>query len=98
MQAPPPLGAQLRPAGPLVEAAPEAGPSSRPGAERSNNGRGTALVWLRRDLRLDDNPALTAALKTGGNVVRAAARGRAVSRSTTRQRPSAIWVTSALIP
>jgi hypothetical protein len=34
--------------------------------------RGTALVWLRRDLRLDDNPALTAALKTGGTVVRRA--------------------------
>lgn len=31
--------------------------------------RPVSIVWLRRDLRLDDNPALTAALKTGGDVV-----------------------------
>lgn len=32
-------------------------------------GQLTSIVWFRRDLRLDDNPALNAALKTGGNVV-----------------------------
>jgi hypothetical protein len=32
-------------------------------------GQLTSIVWLRRDLRMDDNPALNAALKTGGNVV-----------------------------
>lgn len=29
----------------------------------------TAIVWFRRDLRLDDNPALTAALQTAANVI-----------------------------
>jgi len=29
----------------------------------------TALVWLRRDLRLDDNPALVAALRSARNVI-----------------------------
>lgn len=29
----------------------------------------TVIVWLRRDLRLTDNPALTAALQTGGAVI-----------------------------
>jgi len=29
----------------------------------------TALVWFRNDLRLTDNPALTAALRTAGNVI-----------------------------
>lgn len=51
----------LRPPG--QPAALEAGPS------RAVHARGTSLVWLRRDLRLDDNPALAAALKTGGAVV-----------------------------
>jgi len=61
-------GEAERPAGPPADAA-EAGPS-RPVA-RGALQRPVSLVWLRRDLRLDDNPALTAALKTGGNVVRA---------------------------
>ena len=38
---------------------------------RRQPGQMVSIVWLRRDLRLDDNPALNAALKTGGNVVRA---------------------------
>jgi len=38
--------------------------------------RPTSLVWLRRDLRLDDNPALVAALKTGGKVVRSSQERR----------------------
>ncbi len=29
----------------------------------------TAIWWIRRDLRLTDNPALTAALATGGAVI-----------------------------
>jgi hypothetical protein len=29
----------------------------------------TALVWLRRDLRVDDNPALVAAIRSAKNVV-----------------------------
>ena len=49
-----------------------AGVSSPPAPHNQALPRGTALVWLRRDLRLDDNPALTAALKTGGTVVRVA--------------------------
>ncbi|MGM0586474.1 MAG: deoxyribodipyrimidine photo-lyase, partial [Pseudomonadota bacterium] len=28
-----------------------------------------ALLWLRRDLRLDDNPALDAARRAGGPVI-----------------------------
>lgn len=55
---------------PVAEAAAEAGPSSGVPQAAPVVPRGTALVWLRRDLRLDDNPALTAALKTGGTVVR----------------------------
>jgi hypothetical protein len=62
-------GEAERPAGPPPAGAPEAGPS-RPHAVRGGVSRPVSLVWLRRDLRLDDNPALTAALKTGGNVVR----------------------------
>ena len=31
--------------------------------------RGATILWFRRDLRLDDNPALTAALAEGGPVV-----------------------------
>ncbi|MEL6266833.1 MAG: deoxyribodipyrimidine photo-lyase, partial [Pseudomonadota bacterium] len=32
-------------------------------------GQGATLLWLRRDLRLDDNPALAAALARGGPVI-----------------------------
>ena len=67
-------GEAERPAGPPPDAPAEAGPS-RPVA-RGASQRPVSLVWLRRDLRLDDNPALTAALKTGGNVVRGAAAWR----------------------
>ncbi len=28
-----------------------------------------ALLWFRRDLRIDDNPALTAAVRHGGPVI-----------------------------
>jgi hypothetical protein len=62
-----------RPAGP-PPAEGEAGPSSAPAPVAARQ-RPVSLVWLRRDLRLDDNPALTAALKTGGNVVRGAGAG-----------------------
>lgn len=44
-------------------------------------GQLTSIVWLRRDLRMDDNPALNAALKTGGNVVSGAFRARAPWRT-----------------
>ncbi|MCG3205623.1 MAG: Deoxyribodipyrimidine photo-lyase [Elusimicrobia bacterium] len=33
------------------------------------NSKRTALVWFRNDLRLSDNPALTAAIKTGASIV-----------------------------
>jgi hypothetical protein len=56
-----------RPAAPPEQQ--EAGPSQQVAAIAPNP-RGVSLVWLRRDLRLDDNPALAAALKTGGSVVR----------------------------
>jgi hypothetical protein len=78
-------GEAERPAGPPPDACAEAGPCRPLAARGGALQRPVSLVWLRRDLRLDDNPALTAALKTGGNVVRAAARGRVASRSTTRQ-------------
>ena len=62
----------------------EAGPSSQTrgglqSTQQPDNGRKprttTSIVWLRRDLRLDDNPALNAALRQGGNVVRVGTRG-----------------------
>ena len=35
----------------------------------SETHKGPAIVWFREDLRLDDNPALAAALKCGGGIV-----------------------------
>ncbi|XP_010535517.1 PREDICTED: cryptochrome-1-like [Tarenaya hassleriana] len=35
----------------------------------SGNGGGCSVVWFRRDLRVEDNPALTAAVRTGGGTV-----------------------------
>src|SRR5262245_41347130 len=34
-----------------------------------STGESTAIVWLRQDLRLRDNPALQAAAKAGGAIV-----------------------------
>jgi deoxyribodipyrimidine photolyase len=47
----------------------------------------TALVWFRRDLRVDDNPALVAALQSASSVVSsiaaAAPAARAAQHGTT---------------
>ena len=42
----------------------------------------TVLVWFRRDLRVADNPALTAALQAAKTVVRSPALALASGRST----------------
>lgn len=43
--------------------------STRAAHERDKEANGTIVVWFRRDLRLHDHPALTAALQAGDRVV-----------------------------
>ena len=48
-----------------------AGPTSEPGISGSGQAKlDTVILWCRRDLRVTDNTALTAALQLGKNVVR----------------------------
>lgn len=44
----------------------------------------TAIIWFRRDLRVDDNPALLAALSSARSVVRVGTEGLAGVRAVVR--------------
>ena len=60
-----PSGIGVRPEGGSHDAPPGVESQSSPsGIDR------TVIVWLRRDLRLEDNPALVAAARTASTVVR----------------------------